>query len=243
VSLRDPKTQKLLLTVGLCGLALWSYFLTDLLPFGYQRRARHERELRRQHETVAGELEKARRTVGNLPLLEREHAELQAKWKQAEALLPSNREVAQLLTQITQAGEQAGVTFELFKPGDPKPQEFFNENPVDIKVRGGFHQVGIFLARLANLARIVNVGQLQLEALEQGKPRDRASGPGNLGPRTDQTLRASFVATAYSLRDPVAELPQGPPAEKPAQQMLRGLSKLGARRGADGDGNGQKGER
>ena len=172
---------------------------------------------------------------------------MQAKWTQAEALLPSDREVAELLTQITQAGEQAGVSFELFKPGEPKPQEFYNENPVDIKVRGGFHQVGIFLARLANLPRIVNVAQLHLEGLAQGKnAKEPATGAG-LGPRTDHTLRASMVATAYSLRDPAAapEAP-GPPAEKPASQSLKTRlgSKLGSmRRGSEPQLDPETGER
>jgi type IV pilus assembly protein PilO len=214
MSLRDPKTQKLVLTLALCTVALWSFFLTDLLPFGYQRLSKRKTELRAQYETVSGELEKARRTVGNLPELERENAALETKWKQAETLLPSDREVAELLTQITQAGEQSGVTFELFKPDEPKPQEFYNENPVEIKVRGGFHQVGMFLARLANLSRIVNVAQLKLEALDPSRDAKKKSALGD-SDHTDQTLRASFTATAYSLRDVLPAQQQAPPAEHP----------------------------
>ena len=59
------------------------------------------------------------------------------------------------------------MTFQTFKPAPQKPQEFYNENPVEIEVKGGFHQVGVFLSRLANLSRIVNVTNLQLEGTAQ----------------------------------------------------------------------------
>jgi type IV pilus assembly protein PilO len=222
MTLRDSKTQRLLLTVVVVGVALWGYFIADFLPFGYRRQVKKVQELRAAQETVSGELEKARRTVNNLPQLEAEQQELERKWKQAETLLPSDKEMPQLLTQITQAGDQAGVTFELFKPSASRPQEFYNENPVDVQVKGGFHQVGVFLARLANLPRIVNVTGLDLEGAQQkgrkGAPRDRTAG-GDDG-RTDQTLVASFTATAYSLRDPSAPAEQAPPAEKVGRRGL-----------------------
>jgi len=221
MSLRDAKTQKLVITVALCALAGWAYFLSDLLPFTYPVQARKTKELKVAHESVSTELEKARRTVGNLPQLEKEQAELERKWTQAETLLPSDKEMARLLTQITQAGEQAGVSFQTFKPAPQRPQEFYNENPVEIEVQGGFHQVGVFLSRLANLSRIVNVTNLQLDGSQQKSRsknrRERATEGNNNatrdGQNSDRTLTASFIATAYSLRDPSVEVPQAPPAE------------------------------
>jgi type IV pilus assembly protein PilO len=225
MTLRDPKLLRILLTVVVGAVGLWGYFLSDLLPFGYQRRAKQLKELKATHETVSAELEKARRSVHNLPQLEAEQRELERKWKQAEALLPTDKEVANLLTQVTEAGEQAGVAFETFKPGGQRPQEFYNENPVEIQVRGGFHQVGVFLARIANLPRIVNVGELKLEGGDprQGKVKGKKREAGGAG-RTDHTLTANFTATAYSLRDAMAEPPPAVEAESPVK----------GRRGANG---------
>jgi Tfp pilus assembly protein PilO len=208
----------MVLSVALCALAGWGYFLSDLLPFGHQRLSKRNQELSAARETVATELEKARRSVGNLPQLEKEHRELERKWKQAERLLPTDKEMAELLTSITQAGEQAGVEFQSFKPGPQRPQEFYNENPVDIQVKGGFHQVGVFLARVANLPRIVSVSGLSLDATKQksragrGK-RDRNEAKDDTE-NSDHTLVASFTATAFSLRDPSQPLPAAGPAEK-----------------------------
>jgi Tfp pilus assembly protein PilO len=222
MSLRDPKILKILLTAVVCGLALWGYFLSDLLPFGYRQQSQKVRELTVAQETLAAELEKARRAVADLPQLEREHAELERKWKQAETLLPTDKEMAELLTQITQAGEQAGVTFKLFKPGAQLPQEFYNQNPIEVQVKGGFHQVGVMMARLANLPRIVSVDNLSLEATKQQsrKAKAKQEKKDDDEERSDHTLVASFTATAYSLRDP-ATVEQAPPAETTKGRTIR----------------------
>jgi len=200
--LRDPRIIKILLTVVGAGVVLWGFFVADLLPFGYKRVARQHAELQTQYEDLTREVEKARQMVDGLPELEREQRELEDKWRQAEDLLPTDREVSDLLTQITQAGEQSGVTFELFKPGQVRSKDFYNENPVEVRVTAGFHQLGMFLSRLANLARLVNVEKLALQAKEQ--PREDKQSPSGgieVKPNLDHTLTASFMATAYSLLD------------------------------------------
>jgi len=212
MSLRDPKTQKVLLTVVITVILLWGYFMTSILPFGYQPRAKQTKALQAEYEKASAELEKARRSVDNLPQLERESAELQKKWKQAEALLPSDKEVAELLTQVTRAGEQSGVKFELFRPRQPRPQEFYNENPVEVRVSAGYHQLGMFLSRVANLPRLVNVSDLNLVGKEAKQDKKKKVS-------SDHTLTASFTATAYSLRDtPVVD--NAAPAEQPGRRGI-----------------------
>lgn len=216
MSLRDPRVQKILILTVVSVTILWGYFLTEILPFGYQPRQRDIRELRTEHESVAAEVEKARRMVGNLPRLEREHEELERRWEEAKELLPTDNEVSRLLTQVTQSGQQAGVHFERFKPGAAKPLEFYNENPIDIQVTGGYHQVGIFLSRIANLPRLVNVSRLSLVGFDDSEV-DKASEAG----RGDHTLTANFVATAYSLRDPSLQPLEAPAAEQNAAKKLK----------------------
>jgi hypothetical protein len=79
------------------------------------------------------------------------------------------------------------------------------------------------LARLANLSRIVNVTNLELDGTKQ-KSRAARGRRNRDEPRTDEnhsdhTLTASFIATAYSLRDPAAPAPKGAPAEKSARPV------------------------
>jgi Tfp pilus assembly protein PilO len=95
-------------------------------------------------------------------------------------------------------GQQAGVEFLLFKPEGTIPGEVYVEAPVQVRVSGGYHQVGAFLSEVANLDRIVNVASLNLIIVE-----DEA--------RPNETVEATFTATAYTLAPPP------PPSAEPAE--------------------------
>jgi len=103
--------------------------------------------------------------------------------------------VAMLLRQITLVGQQSGVDFELFKPKPQIPGEIYTENPVDVQVVGSYHEVGQFLAEVANLDRIINVTGLRLVNREEGKEH--------------QTVQANFTATAYTLNPTGTVTPKG----------------------------------
>jgi type IV pilus assembly protein PilO len=105
--------------------------------------------------------------------------------------LPQENEMPNLLRKVTAAGKQSGIEFTLFKPEAKTPHEFYTDNPVSLKIEGGYHQTGVFLSRLANLDRIVNVENLKLTGLPQEKS-------GML------TVAAEFTLTAYTLNAGVA---------------------------------------
>ncbi len=76
--------------------------------------------------------------------------------------LPNKTEVPNLLVDITQAGLGRGLNFVLFKPEKEKPQEFYAELPINIKVTGGYHEIGQFVSDLAALPRIVTIGGIDI---------------------------------------------------------------------------------
>ena len=94
---------------------------------------------------------------------------------------------------MTQIGGQAGIDFLLFEPQEPIQKEFITENPVKVKVRGEYHQLGIFLSKVANLERIVNVSNLMVKPGDnkQTGDRDRAV--------RSYTVEAELTLTAYTL--------------------------------------------
>jgi type IV pilus assembly protein PilO len=73
----------------------------------------------------------------------------------------------------------------MFKPGAVKTENYYTEVPVEISVYGGYHQVGSFLAEIANMRRIVNVSNIKLNTNTRGD---------GLASTT-----ASLTASAYSL--------------------------------------------
>ncbi len=183
----------LILSAGLLAI-VGVFFFTSFLPFFYPPRELKVKALRETVSKLTTEVEQAKRTAANLPRLEKEMAELHARWELATNLLPEAKEVAALLRKVTVAGQTAGIEFLTFEPSVPEPKTFYTEHPVSVKVRGGYHDFGQFLSRLANMTRIVNVRNLDLHGVSDHRddPKARMS-------ERDDTIEASMIVSAYSL--------------------------------------------
>jgi len=83
--------------------------------------------------------------------------------------LPSKTEVAELLVDISQAGLANGLEFELFKPLAEKPAEFYAELPIDVKVKGNYHDFANFVSDVAALPRIVTLHDIDIKISAKGK--------------------------------------------------------------------------
>jgi type IV pilus assembly protein PilO len=184
---KDPKTQKLVLIGAGIGVLVYFFMIANYVPFNYPARSKEISALKDDYTKKMSELTKAQQLVNRLPELKKEFELLNQRWTVAQELLPSQREVASLLRKVTIAGQESGVHFLLFKPGDPKPSTYFTENPVQVSVTGGFHRAGSFLGEISDLSRLVNVSQLKLKGFDKGD--------------LDETVQADFVATAYTLAE------------------------------------------
>src|SRR5437867_8350997 len=155
LDLKSPATQKSLLSGAVCVAALLVFFLSHALPFNFPNQRERIDNLKADYEKKSTELARARASVADLPRFEAEYEQLHNRWAMAAELLPTDKQSPTLLRRITLAGQQAGVEFMTFRPGGTKDEVYYSEMPVDIVVRGRYHQVGSFLAELANMQRIV----------------------------------------------------------------------------------------
>lgn len=186
MDVNDPRTIKLfMLGIGLAGL-LYLYFGTSFLPFSHKVQAKELRELNDRYETLSLELNRARQSAKHLPHLEAEYEALQRKWDEANQLLPAEKQIAGLLREISFRGQSCGVEFVLFQPLTPVPGDFYRENPLEIKVEGGYHEIAAFLNELASMTRIVSVRDLEIEQT-------------NARVKSKHAAKAHFTAVAYTL--------------------------------------------
>lgn len=98
----------------------------------------------------------------NLPAYKLQMDEMHQAFGTLLRQLPNKTEVPNLLVDITQAGLGRGLSFVLFKPEKEKPKEFYAELPINIKVTGGYHELGQFVSDLAALPRIVTIGDINI---------------------------------------------------------------------------------
>lgn len=186
IDYKDPKFLRWVGAILLVVVVVPMYFMSASYPFTWAARKGQITELDARHQQLARDLEKARLLVANLERVEQEYAILREQWEVAQTLLPEQNEMPNLLRKVTAAGQQSGVEFELFRPTATVNQGFYQDNPIEVRVQGGYHQTAIFLSRLANLNRIVNVSGLKLQGIaDQDK--------------TPYTLKTDMILTAYTL--------------------------------------------
>lgn len=172
IDFRDPNIQVagMIILVSLAGA--YVFFVANMLPFGYQARAEAITKLEAEYEALSADLMKAKQTASRLPQVRAEYEAISAKWDETKKLLPAEKEMAELLSQITVAGQRSGVEFLLFEPQPAVPRDIYSENPIKLQILGGYHEVGTFLGRVSNLPRIVNVKSINLKSVQDQSQED-----------------------------------------------------------------------
>lgn len=98
--------------------------------------------------------------AANLPRLQRDLKMLDMQLLKAVAELPNQKQIAALLTNISAQAQQAGLNVLLFRPRAETFQEFYAEVPVDITVKGNFHNTVSFFDAVGRLDRLVNIDNI-----------------------------------------------------------------------------------
>ncbi len=152
-----PPKQKVALGIILVLLVVvgyWQFFLRA--AWGARDQARAELL------PLKAETEQTRRIASQRPLLEREIKLLEVRLSQALLQLPGEKEIPSLLTRVARLGQETDLDLALFKPGNPVTKEFYMEVPVQLKVIGTYHGLGMLFERLGRFDRIVNVADLTI---------------------------------------------------------------------------------
>lgn len=147
--------QKLGLIAAVPLFVLVLYFLLLLGP-----RLSHTAELSRRVEEMA--VDRARKAAATAGMEERvrEVALLDRDLKLAMTQLPDKKEIPDLLSSISTLARDSGLDILIFRQKPETYQEFYARVPVEMEVRGTYHQVAGFLDRVGRLDRIVNVSEL-----------------------------------------------------------------------------------
>ena len=98
----------------------------------------------------------------NLPALKKKREQVLLYVSQIEKQLPSKAEMDALLSDINQSGLGRSLQFELFRPGNVAARDYYAELPIAVRVVGKYHDMGAFVADIANLSRIVTLNNMRI---------------------------------------------------------------------------------
>jgi type IV pilus assembly protein PilO len=134
---------------------------------------------------LRSKMEQARQIASQRPHLEQEVKLLEARLQREVQKLPAEKEIPSLLKRVASLGQEADLDVTLFKPGTAVMKEFYSEVPVQLKVAGTYHNLGLLFERLGRLERIVNVADMTIR-------------PAVKGQRAGDSIQAEFGVVTYT---------------------------------------------
>lgn len=82
--------------------------------------------------------------------------------------LPSKTEIPGLIVDVSNTGLASGLEIDLFRPEKEVKKDFYAEKPIQITVKGTFHEFGNFVSDVAALQRIVTLHNISLKPSNGG---------------------------------------------------------------------------
>ena len=158
-NLQDPRAQKFILAgILFIGLFYCYYALV------YKKQANQIELLEVRLNRIERHVEDARRRVErhNIDSLKAELSSLEDQLKVLERLLPTAEEVPDLLEMVERKGIRSGINAILFEPGESRESQFYKEQVYKVSVRGGYHDIGRFLAKVGSSPRVVKTSRMIL---------------------------------------------------------------------------------
>lgn len=144
--------KKVLILVALLCVITGLYGYTCFLPL-QEELAR----LKVDDDRATRELHESEAITRELATFKTQVKNLTEELDRALAQLPNEKEIPEMLKNVSTLGKESNLEFTLFKPRPEVPQQFYAKVPVELTFVGGYHNTGLFFDRVSKLPRIINV--------------------------------------------------------------------------------------
>jgi type IV pilus assembly protein PilO len=144
-------------------------------------------------------------TAKKLPEFRAQVTELEGRLANLKAILPEEKDAADLLNRMQTVAAQSNMIIKGFKPSPTVTKQLHAEWPISLELEGTYHNLALFFDRVGKFTRSVNISGLDV----RGKERSDAA----------MTITASCVATTFVLLDKPTP---AKPGAKPATPAAKG---------------------
>jgi type IV pilus assembly protein PilO len=164
---------------GLAVFGFWKFYATEMQADIDIRQSR----LNGLRADIARGVATARR----LPEFQAQVTELEQRLESLKAVLPEEKDVAEILRRVQGLATQSNLSIQRFTPQPSKQQSLYAELPYKLQAEGTYHDLGLFLDRVSKFHRIINVSEISIKAKQQPGPA--------------ATIVAEWVATTFVLQE------------------------------------------
>ena len=174
--------QQLGAFLGLALVACGAFYYLYEMP---QRAEMAGREA--QLRTLQADIQRGMATSAKLKSFEQEVNTLEGRLTDLRAVLPEEKDAADLLRRMQTVAMQSNLTIKSFKPSPIVTKQLHAEWPINLELDGSYHDLAMFFDRVGKFARIVNISGLSVTG------HDKTPG--------GATITADCVATTFVLLD------------------------------------------
>lgn len=162
-----------------------------------------------QLESINADIRKGQATAKKLADFQAQVTELEKRLANLRAVLPEEKDAADLLRRMQTVATQSNLVIKSFKPAPTVAKQLHAEWPISLELDGTYHNLATFFDRVGKFTRIVNISGLDIKGKEKPEP--------------NSTITASCTATTFVLLDK--------PAAKPGDAKGAGASPAPAAKG------------
>ena len=163
----------------------WKFYVTETQADIQTRQVR----LTAMRQDIARGVATARR----LPEFQAQVTDLEARLESLRAVLPEQKDVADILRRVQGLATQSNLSIQRFTPQPPRQEALYAALPFKLTAEGTYHDLGAFFDRISKFHRIINVSDMVIKARKD-------QGPG-------ATIVAECIATTFVLQEKPAAKP------------------------------------
>jgi type IV pilus assembly protein PilO len=164
-----PTSRKALILVVLLCVIVGLYVYAFFMPWQTEMKG-----LKVELNNLARELNESKAIAKDLQKFKDQVAKLNMELSNALTQLPNEKEIPEILRNISTLGKESSLEFTLFRPKPEEPQQFYANVPIELVVLGSYHNTGIFFDRVSKLPRIINVVNFNMASARDVKGRGDA---------------------------------------------------------------------
>jgi type IV pilus assembly protein PilO len=167
--------------IALAGVGVFYYFY--VMPADAEMATRQQKL-----DGLKVEIAKAQSTANQLNQFRAQVSELEGRLESLKAVLPEQKDVADLLRRIQTLATQSNLAIRGFKPAPSVTKDLHAEWPIALQLDGTYHNLAMFFDRVSKFSRIINVSNISIKAKEKPEPTS--------------TISVECVATTFVLLEP-----------------------------------------
>jgi type IV pilus assembly protein PilO len=141
------------------------------------------------------DIQKGVATARQLPEFQSQVNELERRLESLRAVLPEEKDVADILRRIQTLATQSNLSIQRFTPQAAVQQPMYAEVPFKLQAEGTYHNLGFFFDRVSKFPRIINISEISIRPRNPQEP--------------NATIVAECTATTFVLQEGIGQAAKG----------------------------------